>query len=502
VGTERVAGSQVAGYTIESVLGHGGMGVVYVARQRSPDRRVALKLVAPDVADDDTFRRRFLREATAAAAIDHPHILPVYDAGEAEGVLFIAMRLVDGKDLRAVLREPGPLDLQRVATIVGQIGSALDAAHARGLIHRDVKPANILLSSTTDNDDADFCYLTDFGVSTWMTSSPGTLSSADRMVGSLNYAAPEQIEGTAVAANADMYSLGCVLYECVAGRPPFAGRTSVATLYAQLHETPSPVSSVRPDLPPGLDAVVSRAMAKAPEERYRSSRELTRDLRSALEGRPVAAPALAPPPEPPVQRWRIRSPWAVVVAVVAVVGIVLAGIGLAARGGDGAGSSPPPSSGTAVPQRIKDGVQVTATHTAPSSTDGSGNVVSYLPKNVIDGNVESAWRAPGNGRGERITLLFPGPVSIVRVGLIPGYAKFDPTTGVNRFEQDHIITEVRYLIPGLPPTEQHFKPQPYPQYVRLSATASRITIEIVGTTRAAEKNYTAISEIYVLGDAQ
>jgi len=503
VGTDRVAGSQVAGYTIESVLGRGGMGVVYVARQRSPDRPVALKLINPDLADEDPFRQRFLREATAAAAIDHPHILPVYDAGESDGVLFIAMRLVDGKDLRAILRDPEPLDLQRVATIVGQIGSALDAAHARGLIHRDVKPANILLTSRTQSDDADFCYLTDFGVSTWLTSSPGTLTSADRMVGSLNYAAPEQIEGRTVAASADTYSLGCVLYECLAGRPPFAGRTSVATLYAQLHETPPPVSSSRPDVPPGVDAVVARAMAKAPEDRYASSRELTQDLRSALEGRPAATPAVAPPSEPPASRSRMRSPWAAVLAVIAVVGLALAGIGLAARGGDGAGSSPPPpSSGAPVPQRIRDGVQVTATHTAPSSTDGSGNVVTYLPKNVIDGDVESAWRAPGNGHGERITLAFDGPVSIVRVGLIPGYAKFDATTGVNRFEQDRIVTEVRYLIPGLPPTVQHFKPQPFPQYVRLSATASRITIEIVGTTKPAGKNYTAISEIYVVGFAQ
>ena len=501
MGTDRVAGSQVAGYTIESVLGRGGMGVVYVARQRSPDRPVALKLINPDLADENPFRERFLREATAAAAIDHPHILPVYDAGESDGVLFIAMRLVDGEDLRATLRGPGPLDLQRVTTVVTQIGSALDAAHGRGLIHRDVKPANILLTSRTE-DEADFCYLTDFGVSTWVTSSPGTLTSTDRMVGSLNYAAPEQIEGKTVGASADTYSLGCVLYECLAGRPPFAGRTSVATLYAQLHETPPPVSSSRPDLPPAVDAVVARAMAKAPQDRYASGRELTQDLRSALEGRPVATPATPPPAEPSAPRRRSRAPW-LAAAVAGVVVIALAGVGLAGRGGDGAGASSPPSSpGSPVPQRIKDGVQVTATHTAPSSTDGSGNVVTYLPKNVIDGDVESAWRAPGNGHGERITLVFDGPVSIVRVGLIPGYAKFDAATGVNRFEQDRIVTEVRYLIPGLPPTVQHFKPQPYPQYVRLSATASRITIEIVGTTQPAGANYTAISEIYVVGYAQ
>ena len=172
------------------------------------------------------------------------------------------------------------------------------------------------------------------------------------------------------------------------------------------------------------------------------------------------------------------------------------------RAGTSAGPTPSGPAGTGVPQRIREDVQVTASKTAPSSTTAQGEPVTYLPSNVIDGDVQTAWRAPGDGRGDTLTLVFDGPVDIVRVGLIPGYAKFDPETGTNRFEQDRIITEVRYLIPGLPPTIAHFKPQPYPQFVRLSATASRITVEILGTTEPGGRDYTAISEIYVYGYPQ
>jgi hypothetical protein len=147
-------------------------------------------------------------------------------------------------------------------------------------------------------------------------------------------------------------------------------------------------------------------------------------------------------------------------------------------------------------------VQVTASHTAPSATDAAGNPVSYLPGNVIDGNVQTAWRVAGNGVGETVTLIFDRPVDIVRIGLIPGYAKFDPETGDNRFEQDRIIKEVQYLIPGLPPTVQRFRPQPFPQFVRVSAATSRITVEILGTTAPGGLDYTAISEIYVYGYPQ
>jgi hypothetical protein len=507
VDTDRVAGSHVAGYTIESVLGRGGMGVVYLARQHSPDRRLALKLINPAFADDDSFRQRFLREATAAAAIDHPNVLPVYDAGEADGILFIAMRLVDGEDLRTILRAPEPLDLDRIVTIVGQVGGALDAAHARGLVHRDVKPGNILVAAKAEPDDPDFCYLTDFGVSSWTTSSAGTVTSTDHMVGSLNYAAPEQIEARGVHASADLYSLGCVLYECLTGRAPFAGRGPAATLYAQLHEEPPRPSSVRSDLPPAVDVIVGRALRKAPGDRYPSCRELTLDLRAARAGGspPVAG---APSPEPSVPQRAARSraggPWIAAAVALALIVAALAGIGLATGrlGGGPAGTpSSVSSAGSRIPERIREGaVQVTTTsQNAPNSEDAAGNIVRYLPGNVLDGDVTTAWRTPGDGHGDTLTLIFDDPVDIVRVGLIPGYAKSDPETGTNRFLEDRIIKEVRYLIPGLPPTVQRFQPQARAQYVAVNAITDQITVEILDTTKPGGKDFTAISEIYIYG---
>lgn len=493
-----VVGTHVAGYLIGSVLGRGGMGVVYLARQRSPDRSVALKLINPAFADDEAFRRRFLLEATAAAAIDHPHILPVYAAGEADGILFIAMRLVDGQDLRQILRDPERLDLRRVLAIVGQVGGALDAAHARGLVHRDVKPGNILVAQQAEADDTDFCYLTDFGVSIWTTSSAGTMTSSGHMVGSVNYAAPEQIEGTRVDAGADLYSLGCVLYECLTGRAPFADRSPAGILYAHLHEEPPPPSSLRPNLPPAVDVVVGRALRKEPEERYASCRELTHDLRAALTGDvPVASDTGRHAPSR-ASRSRARSFWIIAAALVAVLVIGLASLVVADRQGPSTGSPPTGSPTVAnAPERILTGVQVIASHTAPSSEDAAGNVVTYLPGNVIDGDVQTAWRVSGDGHGETLTLLFDDPIEIVRVGLIPGYAKFDPQTGEDRFTQERIILKVRYLIPGLPPTMQELRPKPIPQFVALNATTSRITVEIVDTTKPGGQDYTAISEIYV-----
>ena len=193
--TDRFVGTDVAGYAIESVLGRGAMGVLYVARQRSPERRVALKLITPAFADDEVFRERFLREAAAAAAIEHPNILPVYAAGESDGILFMATRLVDGADLREILRESPQLQLDRVVRIVGQIGSALDAAHARGLVHRDVKPGNVLITQQPHEEDADICYLTDFGVSTWTASSASVITLTGQLIGTANYVAPEQVNG-------------------------------------------------------------------------------------------------------------------------------------------------------------------------------------------------------------------------------------------------------------------------------------------------------------------
>ena len=485
-----VAGAEIAGYTIDAVVGRGGMGVVHRARQHVPDRWVALKVINPALANDPAFRRRFVRETAAAAAIDHPHILPVYDAGETDGVLFIAMRYVDGRELREILRE-GPLEPARVASIAAQLGGALDAAHLHGLVHRDVKPGNVLVVRDSGADEPDFCYLTDFGVSTWSASSEGTLTADGQMVGSLQYVAPEQILGEAVDGRADVYSLGCLVYECLTGRPPFAGRSAAGTLHAHLHETPPRPSSVRADLPPALNDVVATAMAKRPTDRFATGREVAVALRDAIGGR---APAERRPPAR--RRGRLAS-----IAIIAVV-LLAAAIGttLAVARRDGGQETD-----TAAPPLIRAGVQVTATSTAPSSTDASGNVVTYAPRNVIDGDIETAWRTPGNGRGDAITLVFDVPVDIVRIAMIPGYAKTDPGSGVNRFEQNRIVTQVRYVAPGLDPTVQTFRPEPVPQSTRLDTTTRRITIQIVSTTPPGGGptfDYTAISEIYVYGFQQ
>jgi serine/threonine protein kinase len=504
VDPDRILGTDVAGYAVESVLGSGAMGVVYVARQRSPERRVALKLITPAFANDEVFRRRFLREATAAAAIEHPHILPVYAAGESNATLFMAMRLIDGRDLREILSGSRELPLERVQRIVGQVGGALDAAHARGLIHRDVKPGNVLVAEQPDAEDADFCYLMDFGVSTWTASSAATITATGQMVGTANYMAPEQIEGGGVDGRADLYSLGCVLYECLTGSAPFSGRSAPAILYGHLHEQAPPPTSVQPDLPRGVDAVIDRALRKVPDERYSSCRELSQELRAAFAGSTVTMPAatLVPSsggsPEASASRGkRRRGTWIAVASVAAVLlSVVAAIVYLSFRERSGPGQSPSPGS---PPVLIREGVQVIASDTAPSSTDAAGNVVTYVPGNVVDGDVETAWRTPGDGRGASVRLIFDNPVSVVRIGLIPGYAKTDPQTGVDRFRQNRIIESVEYRVPGLPNTTKAFRPIPIPQFVRLRATTSAITIRILATSGSGGLDYTAISEIYVYG---
>ena len=500
---DRIVGTDIAGYAIESVLGRGAMGVVYVARQRSPERRVALKLITPAFAGDEVFRRRFLREATTAAAIEHPHILPVYAAGESNGILYMATRLVDGQDLREILRSSEELAPDRAERIVGQIGEALDAAHARGLVHRDVKPGNILVIRQPDAQDADFCYLTDFGVSTWAASSAATITATGQMVGTANYVAPEQIESARVDGRTDQYSLGCVLFECLTGRAPFGGRGPAAILYAHLHEQAPAPSTIRPGLPPGVDAVTERALRKAPEERYASCRELTLDLRAALavsSTTPARVPLAAASSTAPISRSRGRSTWVAAAAVVTALVVAVAGLAFLGLHGRGPAQSTSPSA--APPRLIRLGVQATASQTAPSSTDAAGNPVTYVPANVIDGNVQTAWRTPGDGRGQWVTLIFDNPIDVVRIGLIPGYAKTDPQTGANRFLQDRIIKAVAYQIPGLPNTTQTFRPLPVPQFVQLRATTSRITVKILATTASHGLDYTAISEIYVYGYPQ
>jgi serine/threonine protein kinase len=270
------AGTMLAGYRIERFLGQGGMGVVYLASQLSLDRPVALKLIAPARAADAAFRERFLRESRLAASLDHPNVVPVHEAGEDAGVLFVAMRYVAGADLGAVLRAAGTLDGARAARIVAQVGDALDAAHDRGLVHRDVKPANVLVA---DPGGADHCYLTDFGL-TKQTAADETVSAMTQtgtILGTLQYMAPEQFRGGAVDARTDVYALGCVLHELLAGRPPFVRDTEVATMFAHLTEPP-------PALGGPFDEIIERALEKAPARRFQSAGDLGRAaLRAAAE---------------------------------------------------------------------------------------------------------------------------------------------------------------------------------------------------------------------------
>jgi serine/threonine-protein kinase len=324
-------GDEVAGHRLERIIGRGGMSVVYLAEHLRLGRRVAFKVLAPQFAEDPGFRQRFMRESRTAAALDHPNIVTVYDAGEFDGLLYISMRYVEGSDLSRVLSEDGAIEPWRTLTIVSQMGSALDAAHAEGLVHRDVKPGNILLSQP--GTPLERAFLSDFGVTKRMTTSEA-LTRTGQFVGTVDYVAPEQILGGSVDGRTDVYSLGCVLYQCLSGQIPFPRPTDVATIYAHLHdETP-----VLPDAAfPGIDPVIARALAKDKEDRYPSCTALVEAARSNLhEGAetevrvaPTATleetteiPALGQPP-------RRRLGWfvaaAIAIAVVAAIAIALAG---------------------------------------------------------------------------------------------------------------------------------------------------------------------------------
>jgi len=274
-------GTRLAGYQIQALLGRGGMGVVYLAEQTGPHRQVALKLLLAQAATSEAFRERFLRESELAAAIEHPNVLPVYDAGETDGVLWIAMRYVDGIDLAALLARQGPLDPEQALAIGGQVAGALDAAHARGLVHRDVKPGNVLLAMVSGA--VTHAYLADFGLTRRVRGVRG-LTVSGQVLGTIDYVAPEQVEGGQVDGRADQYSLGCVLFECLTGMVPFRRDSELAVLWAHVHDPPPRIGEHRPDLPPALDEAIGRALAKAPGDRYPSCGALVATAQAALAG--------------------------------------------------------------------------------------------------------------------------------------------------------------------------------------------------------------------------
>jgi hypothetical protein len=346
------AGSQIAGYRLEKRVGAGGMAVVFRARDLRLGRPVALKILVPAVAADEAFRWRFIRESRAAAAVDDPHIIPVFEAGEADGVLFIAMRYVPGGDAHSLVRRVGPLSQSRAAAIVSSMASALDAAHAAGLVHRDVKPANMLVDVRPGRPD--HVYLADFGLSKGALSSHG-LTASGQFLGTPGYSAPEQMQGKPTDGRADQYSLACVAFELLSGAPPFPRDHVTAVIWAHMSESPPPLTSRRPGLPAAVDGVVARALAKTPAGRYASCREFADALRAALglgpynsgsgpagrahpltPGGPLADDADSAPGEAPGTGYAegkgghayhraARPRWAVVAAILVVLMVVIVG---------------------------------------------------------------------------------------------------------------------------------------------------------------------------------
>jgi predicted Ser/Thr protein kinase len=299
-------GSELVGYRLEGLLGRGGMGVVYRAHDPRLKRDVALKVLAPEVSQDERYRERFLAETELAASVEHPNVIPIHDAGDFDHQLYLVMRYVEGRDLKKLLAQEGPLEPARALAICSQVADALDAAHERGLIHRDVKPSNVLL------DGREHAYLADFGLTRRLADqAPGY--DAGLSLGTPAYVAPEQIEGKEVDGRADQYSLACLLYESLAGRPPFSKASEAATLFAHLEEPPPAL--------PGLEEVLGRALAKESADRYASSVDFVADARRALG---IAEPRRA--------RWPL---------VIAAIGLALIGAALLAFFLTGSDNPPP-----------------------------------------------------------------------------------------------------------------------------------------------------------------
>src|SRR6266581_3278276 len=305
--TELPVGTEIAGHRIEALIGRGGMGAVYLAEHLRLRRRVALKVLIAELAQDETFRARFIRESQIAASLDHPNVVTVYDAGESDGLLYISMRYVDGPNLGRTIRDEGPLDPKFVVSVIDQVGGALDAAHALGLVHRDVKPANVLLSRPGEARSVR-AFLTDFGI-TKRIGAATQFTQTGQLVGTYTYMAPEQIRGDPLDGRTDIYSLGCIVYECLTAKPPFGGDSPMELMFSHMNQQPPTVRIRRPELPEAVDRVVARGMAKNRDDRYPTSAELAADLREALglstaatlTSAPSApAPTIAPPTSPTV----------------------------------------------------------------------------------------------------------------------------------------------------------------------------------------------------------
>ena len=426
-------GDDFGEYRIEGLAGRGGMGLVYRARQRRPDRIVAIKVIAPELAADPDFRRRFERESASAAQIEHPNVIPVYEVGEEEGLLYIAMRYVDGVDLGRLRAEAGRLEGTRAANLIAQAAAALDAAHAHGLVHRDVKPGNVLVGAS------DHVYLTDFGLTKRVSDTRG-LTRTGMFVGTVDYVAPEQVEGRSLDARADVYALGCVLYELLAGTVPFPRDSELATLYAHVHDLARPLTGV----PAPLAQAVARAMAKRPADRFQSAGDFGRAARAGAAGRvdrgigqsvavgdaaisdlaapteiaePVPTEIAEPVPteiaEPVAAERRTRRPWALAGAGAFVVAIGAAAAVALSSGG------PEPTTTTTITTTTTTRTQpsnraVLAPATVPPKVDECQQQLSFgadgtaSPVTCANGDVNVlAWRYYARDTHNRVLSLGP-----------------------------------------------------------------------------------------------
>jgi len=319
--TPVTTGTVVAGFRIATLLGEGATGAVYLAVETATGRRVALKLLAPELATDERFRQRFLRESRLAASLDDPHVVATFGSGEDAGLLYLAMAYIEGEDLRSILRREGPLQPERALDLVAQIAEALDAANAAGLVHRDVKPGNILVENGGEGE-SERAYLCDFGLARHV-SSPSSLTGVRGFVGTIDYVPPEQIEGNELDGRSDVYSLACVLFECLAGERPFERESELAVVFAHLNEPPPSISPLRSELPAALDDVFAKGLAKSRDDRYGSCGELVTATDAALRGKPLGHP-----------RRRLRLALAAAAAALAT-GAAIAAVHLVGSGSHG-----------------------------------------------------------------------------------------------------------------------------------------------------------------------
>jgi serine/threonine-protein kinase len=379
-----LVGTDFAGYRLRAVLGRGGMSIVYQAENPRLRNLIALKVLAPELADDQVFRTRFREESQIAASLNHPHVIPIHDFGASDGLLYIAMRYVSGTDLRHLIADRGWLAPYESVHLLEQVARALDSAHRRGLVHRDVKPGNLLIAQGGGDGDPDHVYLADFGITKYV-GRPTGLTVAGTVLGTGHYISPEQIQHRTVLGAADQYSLGCVLYECLTGRAPFEKGLNEAILWAHVHEFAAPPSLLRPELPPAIDEVFARVLAKEPDDRYADCREFIGAARGVLETAPTH----------PQDR---RSP----------------AIGTRASGAPAIGAFQPapvpaPSDGQRALGRgsaARRGVPTASVLPAGASGSGPSSAAGGVPGRGVPGRGVPGG-VPGGGRGRRVRGRMP-----------------------------------------------------------------------------------------------